>query len=323
MRYKGAGRRALVTSEADVPDDAPLSRPLALVKGAGDLATGVALRLARSGFSVVMTETSLPTAVRRTVAFAEAVYQGRTSVEGVEAVRSLPAEVHAVLASGALPVVVDRDASIRQSLRPVLLVDAIIAKRNLGTQIGDAPVVIALGPGFVAGRDADAVVETMRGHDLGRILLEGSAMGNTGAPGDIGGFTWQRVVRSPAAGSFREVATIGDVVRLGDLLGYVGCEPVRAPLGGVLRGLLHSGLTVTPGFKLGDIDPRGDPSRCLSVSDKARAVAGGVLEAACALLGGVRFEPIPERLEETAVAPREAGRAAQTPPDCISGDDPR
>lgn len=298
-----------------MPDKALPSRPLALVKGAGDLATGVALRLKRAGFSVVMTETALPTAVRRTVAFAEAVYEGHASVEGVEAFKTVPAEVHDALARGVIPVVVDRHAFVRQSLRPLLLVDAIIAKRNLGTHVGDAPVVIALGPGFVAGRDADAVVETMRGHDLGKVLLEGSAISDTGVPGDLGGFTWQRVVRSPAAGPFREVATIGDVVSLGDVLGYVNNEPVTAPLGGVLRGLLHSGLRVTPNFKLGDVDPRGDPSRCFSVSDKARSIAGGVLEAACALLGGVRFEPIPEQVEETADAPRGADIPAKTLPD--------
>jgi xanthine dehydrogenase accessory factor len=281
-----------------MPDDTRLIRPLALVKGAGDLATGVALRLKRSGFLVVMTETQLPTAVRRRVAFAEAVYEGHACVEGVEAVRAAPAEVHDALSRGMIPVVIDRDALVRRSLRPLLLVDAIIAKRNLGTRIGHAPVVVALGPGFVAGQDADAVVETKRGHDLGKVLLEGSAAGDTGAPGDIGGFTWQRVVRSPAAGVFREVASIGDLVGTGEVLGYVGSEPVPAPLGGVLRGLLHSGLTVTPGFKLGDVDPRGDASRCSSVSDKARSIAGGVLEAACALSGGVRFEPTPEQTEE-------------------------
>jgi len=264
--------------------------PRALVKGAGDLATGVALRLKRSGFLVVMTEVARPTAVRRTVAFAEAVYQGRTSVEGAEAVRVTPAELGDALAGDAIPVVVDPAAAVRRTFGPALLVDAIVAKRNLGTRLSDARAVVALGPGFVAGRDAHAVVETMRGHHLGRVLLEGTAASDTGVPGEIGGSTWQRIVRSPAAGTFRGVARIGDLVEAGDVVGYVDGEPVVAPLGGVLRGLLHGGLEVSPDFKLGDVDPRGDPSLCFSVSDKARSIAGGVLEAACLLLGGVGFD---------------------------------
>jgi xanthine dehydrogenase accessory factor len=272
-------------------DDDPASRPRALIKGAGDLATGVALRLHRAGFHVVMTELSRPTAVRRAVAFAEAVYEGATSVEGIEARMVGPAGIDEILARGAVPVVVTHDAThVRTSFRPSLVVDAIVAKCNLGTRMTDAPAVVALGPGFVAGRDVHAVIETRRGHDLGRVLLEGSATENTGVPGDIGGFTWQRVVRSPAAGVFRSSAAIGDSVAAGSVLGYVDDIPVKAPLEGVLRGLLHSGLDVTPSFKLGDVDPRGDPSRCFSVSDKARAIGGGVLEAACILLGGVRFE---------------------------------
>lgn len=272
----------------DVPGAMP---PRVLIKGAGDLATGVALRLKRSGFLIVMTEIALPTAVRRTVAFADAVYEGRAIVEGIEAVNVLPAEASDALAGDAIPVVVDAAAFVRHSLRPSLLVDAILAKRNLGTRMSDAPAVVALGPGFLAGRDAHAVIETMRGHDLGKVLLEGEAMSDTGVPGDIGGFTWQRIVRSPASGTFRGVAQIGATVEAGDVLGYVDSEPVIAPLQGVLRGLLHGGLQVTRDFKVGDIDPRGDPSLCFSVSDKARSIAGGVLEAACVLLGGVRFEP--------------------------------
>ncbi len=267
-------------------------RPRALVKGAGDIATGVALCLHRAGFAVAMTEIDRPTVVRRTVSFAQAVYEGAATVEGTEAVAVGPSGIEAALMQGTIAVVVAEDAEeVLGRVRPVLLVDAIIAKRNLGTHIGDAPAVVALGPGFVAGRDAHAVIETRRGHDLGRILFEGTAEDDTGVPGDIGGYTWQRVVRSPAAGAFRACADIGDVVKADDVVGYVGEEPVRVALDGVLRGLLHTGLTVTEGFKLGDVDPRADPSRCLTVSDKARALGGSVLEAACALLGGVRFEP--------------------------------
>ena len=266
-------------------------RPRAVIKGAGDLATGVALCLYRAGFAIAMTEIAQPTVVRRTVAFAQAVYEGTSTVEGARAVRVSAAGIEGALAQGTIAVVVAKDAAETvKAVRPSLLVDAIIAKRNLGTSIADAPAVIGVGPGFVAGRDAHAVVETRRGHDLGRVLYEGSAHENTGVPGDIGGYTWQRVVRSPAAGAFGTVAEIGDLVVAGDVVGYVGDQPVCAAIDGVLRGLLHSGLAVTEGFKLGDVDPRADVSRCSTVSDKARAVGGGVLTAACELLGGVRFE---------------------------------
>ena len=274
-------------------DSTARPRPRAVVKGAGDLASGVALCLHRAGFAVVMTEIARPTVVRRTVAFAQAVYDGRTTVEGTQAVLVEPAGIAGALTQRAIPVVVAEDAAeVIETVRPVLLVDAIIAKRNLGTRIGAAPAVVAVGPGFVAGHDADAVVETRRGHDLGRVLYEGAAHENTGIPGDIGGYTWQRVLRAPAAGTFGTAVEIGDRVRTGAIVGYVGDEPVCAALDGVVRGLLYPGLEVTEGFKLGDVDPRGDPSRCHTVSDKARAVGGGVLEAACTLLGGVRFEAL-------------------------------
>lgn len=265
-------------------------RPRALIKGAGDLATGVALRLLRSGFSVVMTEIARPTVVRRTVAFAEAVYEGRAVVEGVEGVRVEDARgVEDVLARAAIPVLVDPKASVRGWMEPRLLVDAIVAKRNLGTSINDAPAVVALGPGFVAGRDVHAVIETMRGHGLGRVIIDGEALPNTGGPGELGGVTRDRVIRSPAAGVFRSVREISDHVSVDEIVGYVGNVPVKSRLDGVVRGLLHSGLEVTIGFKLGDVDHGAGREECYLVSDKAMAIAGGVLEAACGLLGGVRF----------------------------------
>jgi xanthine dehydrogenase accessory factor len=266
------------------------TRPRALIKGAGDLATGVALRLHRSGFAVVMTEIERPTVVRRTVAFAQAVYEGSTSVEGIDAVCTSLGSVETVLAQGRVPVVIAPDAAeALDTLAPLLLVDAIVAKRNLGTRIDQAPAVVAIGPGFEAGKDAHAVIESQRGHDLGRVLLEGPAQSDSGVPGEIAGYSWERVVRSPAAGIFRTAADIGDVVEADDVIGYVDDQPVRVSLGGVLRGLLHTGLPVTTGFKLGDVDPRRDSFRCFTASDKARAIGGGVLEAACRLLGGVRF----------------------------------
>jgi xanthine dehydrogenase accessory factor len=266
------------------------SRPVALIKGAGDLASGVALRLHRSGFAVVMTEVESPTVVRRTVAFAEAVYEGSIIVEGVAGVRARgPRDVEAILANGRIPVVIDPAATIRHDIRPAVLVDAIVAKKNLGTRIDDARVVLGLGPGFTAGVDVHAVIETMRGHSLGRALYTGSAIPNTGVPGDIGGSGAERVLRAPCPGLFRSEREIGDRVKIGETVGHVEDLPVRSNLEGILRGLLRSGLRVTEGFKLGDVDARAIPEHCFTVSDKAMAIAGGVLEAACALMGGVRF----------------------------------
>ena len=267
-------------------------RPLALIKGAGDLATGVALRLHRAGFQVAMTEISSPTVVRRTVAFAEAVFEGEATVEGVHgALADDVAGMRRLLAQGGtIPIIVDPETTVLRELRPILLVDAIVAKRNLGTSIGDAPAVVALGPGFVAGRDAHAVIETCRGHTLGRVITEGEALPNTGVPGEIGGRSSERVLRSPGEGTLRSELHIGAQVRANDVVAHVGVAPVRAQIDGVVRGLLRPGVRVTRGMKLGDIDPRAPCDHCDLASDKALAIAGGVLEAACALLGGVRFD---------------------------------
>jgi xanthine dehydrogenase accessory factor len=267
-------------------------RPVALIKGAGDLATGVGLRLRRSGFAVVMTELARPTVVRRAVAFAEAVYEGRTTVEGVEALRvHSAAEIWPALERGVIPVIVDPEAAVRSELLPDLFVDAVVAKRNTGTRIDDAPAVVALGPGFSAGCDADAVIETKRGHTLGRVIWEGEALADTGVPGTVAGYGKERVLRAPAAGVFRSLRQIGDRVGRDEVVGEVGAVPVCSQLDGVLHGLLRSGLEVTAGFKVGDVDPRGSQEQCFMVSDKALAIAGGVLEAACCLLGGVLFGP--------------------------------
>jgi xanthine dehydrogenase accessory factor len=269
-----------------------VGRPVALIKGAGDLATGVALRLASSGFAVAMTELAAPTVVRRAVAFAEAVYVGRTEVEGVEALKVEDAgEIRPLLERGVIPVIVDPEAAARRELRPDLFVDAVVAKRNTGTRIDHAPAVVALGPGFCAGRDVHAVIETKRGHNLGRVIWDGRAVADTGVPGAIGGYGKERLLRSPVDGVFHAVHGIGDRVDRNEVVGTVGGVPVRSQLDGVLHGLLRSGLEVTAGFKLGDVDPRGNREQCFTVSDKALAIAGGVLEAACRLLGGVRFGP--------------------------------
>lgn len=252
---------------------------LVLVKGAGDLATGTAVRLHRAGFSVVMTDISQPTAVRRTVAFSQCMYDGQAAVEGITARKAADrAQAEAVLAAGEIPVLADPQARILGELPFTAVVDAILAKRNLGTAITDAPIVLALGPGFVAGVDCHGVIETKRGHDLGRLILEGPAIPNTGVPGDVGGYTAERIIRAPADGPFEPVARIGQQVSLGDVVALVNGVPVTAQLTGIVRGMLPAGIPVTAGMKAGDIDPRCEVRHCFTVSDKARAIGGGVLE---------------------------------------------
>lgn len=253
---------------------------LVLVRGAGDLATGTIIRLHNAGYSVVAAEIGKPTVIRRTVSFAEAVYEGEMTVEGVKAVYvSDMGGILRAIDRGEVPVITDPSLSILGKLRPAVLVDAIIAKRNLGTRRGMAPFVIALGPGFSAGVDADAVIETKRGHTLGSIIYSGSAMENTGIPGEIAGVAAERVIHSPSSGEFRTVHSIGDIVQKGDVIAYVGESEVKATIDGRLRGLLRTGLEVPEGFKIADIDPRGEDADHTTVSDKARAIAGGVLEA--------------------------------------------
>lgn len=247
-----------------------------LVKGAGELASGIAWRLFRSGFPVVMTEVPQPLAVRRTVSFCSAVYAGKWTVEGVTA-RLVSSVGEAT--PDEIPLLIDPSAACLSVLKPAVVVDAIMAKRNLGTTVADAPVVIGVGPGFTAGVDCHAVVETQRGHTLGRVYYQGAALPNTGVPAERGGHGEGRIVRAPAAGIFIGLAEIGATVAAGDLLGEVGSAPVRAAIAGVLRGLVHDGTPVTPGLKIGDVDSTGGRERCDTISDKALAVAGGVLEA--------------------------------------------
>lgn len=250
-----------------------------LIKGAGDLASGIALRLHRSGFAVVMTETAVPTTVRRTVAFSPAVYEGTCRVEDVEGVFCVTLkEAEQAVAANRIAVLVDETAAIRKTWKPDVLVDAILAKRNLGTRIDDAPTVIGVGPGFTAGVDCHCVVETKRGHYLGRCIWEGSAIPNTGVPGMIGGYAMERLIKATGDGIFCGRVSIGDQVRKGDLVGYAGSVPVYALIDGVVRGLLQDGVLVTAGMKSGDIDPRCEVSHCYTVSDKASSIGGGVLE---------------------------------------------
>jgi xanthine dehydrogenase accessory factor len=253
---------------------------LVIIKGAGDLASGIALRLRHAGFDIIMTEIPRPTAVRRTVSFSRAVYDGAARVEDVTALLVKDEDgMRRALAEKKIALFVVPGAEIVGKFRPGVLVDAVMAKKNLGTKITDAPAVIGVGPGFCAGFDCHAVIETRRGHTLGRVLTEGSALPNTGVPGDIGGYTIERLLRSPADGVFDARSQIGARVSKGDIVAVVGSVPLRAGIDGILRGLLPSGIIVRRGMKAGDIDPRYEAAHCFTVSDKALAVAGGVLEA--------------------------------------------
>jgi xanthine dehydrogenase accessory factor len=259
------------------------------VKGAGDLATGVMHRLTRTGFLVMASELAQPTVLRRTVAFAEAVTQGRITVEGITACRvSSRDEVMQAFERGEVPIVVDPDGAFTKSMRPAVLVEATLSKRNSGISIHDAPIVIALGPGYEAGKDAHAVIETNRGHNLGRVYLQGCAEPNTGVPGMIGGYAAERLLRAPCAGLLYGLRQIGDSVQAGDTVALVKegatSSPVIAAIPGILRGLVRDELPVSAGMKVGDIDPRAARDHCFTISDKSRAIGGGVLEAVMYLL---------------------------------------
>ena len=263
-----------------------------LVRGAGDLATGTILRLHNCGFRVLAVECARPSAIRRRAAFCEAVFDGAATVEGVTArLIDRIEQADTVWNAGEIPLIVDETASCAAACAPAVLVDAILAKRNLGTTRDMAPITIGLGPGFTAGGDVDAVVETMRGHRLGRVIYEGAALPNTGVPGPIAGFAAERVIHAPASGAMTfvrspEPVDIGSIVQKGQTIGFVGGVPVTATLDGVLRGLIREGYPVTEGLKIADIDPRAqEVQNCTTVSDKARAIAGGVFEAMLHLAG--------------------------------------
>lgn len=261
---------------------------LVIIRGAGDLATGIALRLKRAHISVIMTDIPAPTAIRRTVAFSQAIVLGETKVEDVTARRAeTPKAAMALLREDVVPVLADPEGTCIPVLKPDAVVDAILAKRNLGTTRDMAPVVVGVGPGFTAGADCHAAVETMRGHTLGRVIYQGSPLENTAVPGLIGGYAGERVLRAPADGVFEGVRRIGDVVEAGDVVAYVAGKPMACTIAGVLRGLLADGVPVHRGMKCGDVDPRCRPEYCVTASDKALAVGGGVLEAILSLSGGV------------------------------------
>lgn len=256
-------------------------RKTVVVRGGGDLATGTISKLHRCGYKVLILETATPSAIRRNVAFSEAMYDRETKVEGIicKKINHLE-EAEKVWEKDGIPILEDSKGTVIEKLRPFVVVDAILAKRNLGTSKKMAPVTIALGPGFTAGVDVDAVIETKRGHDLGRIYYQGSAAPNTGIPGIIAGYGKERVIHSPADGILCQIKGIGCCVKKGEEIAKVGTEPVLASLDGILRGMIREGYQVKKGMKIADIDPRMDQQKnCDTISDKARCIAGGVLEA--------------------------------------------
>lgn len=256
------------------------SGPAVLLRGGGDLATGVGARLHRSGFNIVVLEVAKPLAVRRLVAFAEAVYRGWTEVEGLEARLVEGVEgIGELYEAGKIPVLVDPEAKIQRQMDFSAIVDARMRKKPSGGSAASSPFLVGLGPGFEAGRDCHAVVETNRGHHMGRVIWEGSAEPDTGVPEPVQGYSVDRVLRAPVSGELRDGLELGMVVGEGQVIARIGEDPLRAPFSGALRGLLHDGLWVETGMKVGDLDPRAEPSYCFQISDKALAVGGGVLEA--------------------------------------------
>lgn len=275
---------------------------LIICRGGGDLATGIVHRLFRAGFPVLVLETDSPAAIRRQVSFSEAVYDGTATVEGVTAERIASADrasVNHVLEEGRVPLLVDPEGSSIPLLKPDIVVDAIIAKKNLGTAKEMAPLVIGVGPGFTAGEDVDLVVESMRGHNLARIFTTGSALPNTGIPGNIGGFTKERVLHAETDGYMKNIRQIGDIVEKGEEIARIyekmtedgtfsgSYVSVEASISGIIRGLIREGYHFQKGFKIADIDPReSELANCFTISDKARSIGGSVLEAVCGYVNG-------------------------------------
>ena len=254
---------------------------IVFIKGAGDLATGIAYRLKVCGFNVVMSEIEKPTTVRRTVAFSQAVFDKTTEVEGMKGVLVDSVDkINEELTKGNIPVVIDPKGEFIEKLKPQVVVDAIIGKKNCaGTKISDAPIVIAVGPGFEAGADCHCVVESQRGHYLGRTIYKGCAIPNTGVPGNIGGYTVERIIRACDDGIIEPLVSIGDYVEEGQELASVNGNYIYASISGIVRGMLEKGIRVNKGMKSGDIDPRCERHHCFTISDKARSIGGGVLEA--------------------------------------------
>lgn len=267
---------------------------IVVCRGGGDLATGIIHRLAKAGLQVVCLESEQPSSIRRQVCFSEAVYDGKTSVDGMKAVRVKNMEdILSAWQKREVPVLIDPKGEWIEELKPVAVVDAIIAKKNLGTYKDMAPLTIGVGPGFTAGSDVDVVIESMRGHNLGRVITKGAAIANTGIPGKVGGYDKERVIHASGAGYMKNISKIGDLVEKGQIIAEIYEDlsmtgegvPVKATLNGILRGLIRTGYHVSKGFKIADIDPRKEElENCFTISDKARCIAGSVLEVICGKL---------------------------------------
>lgn len=256
-------------------------KEMVIVRGGGDIASGVIQKLYRCGFKVLVLEIENPTCIRRAVSFSEALFEDEIEVEGIKSVRVRNLEeIEDAWKNNKVPVIIDPKGSYINLLKPKAVVDGILAKKNLGTYINMAPITIALGPGFEAGKDVDVVIETNRGHNLGRLIFKGEAQADTGAPGNIGGYTKERVIYSPCDGVINNIREIGDIVKKEEPLAYVGDYIVRATIDGVLRGIIRNNSKVHKGLKIADIDPRLEERKnCFTISDKARTIGGGVLEA--------------------------------------------
>ncbi len=257
-----------------------LSKLVALIKGGGEAASAVAHRLACSGLRVCLTETPFPQAVHRGTTFCEAIYDGEKEVEGVVAkLITLPEQAFELWAQNKIPIIVDPESLIKDFLHPSVLIDAIMSKRNLGTKISDAPLVIGIGLGLRAGRDVHIVIETNYSENLGKAILQGEAESDTGIPMDIGGFTFERVVHAPMDGRLLTLKRLGDSTCAGEIIAFVAGHSVKAEIDGILRGLLRDGIEVKKGTKLGEIDPQGTKEVCYTIRPKMRAIADGVLKA--------------------------------------------
>ncbi|WP_027632722.1 selenium-dependent molybdenum cofactor biosynthesis protein YqeB [Clostridium hydrogeniformans] len=256
-------------------------RDIIVIRGGGDIASGTIHKLYRSGFKILVLDIEKPSAIRRAVSFCEAIYDGESVVEGVKAVKVRTFnEIKEAWQNGFIPIAIDEKGSLIEELKPKVVVDAILAKRNMGTNKSMAPITIGLGPGFEAGKDVDAVIETMRGHDLGRIILEGKPMENTGMPGEIKGYSKERVIYSGKTGIINTLSKIGDKVEKGQVIATIGDHKVLSSIDGILRGIIKDQYKVTEKFKIADVDPRySELKNCFTISDKARCIAGSVLEA--------------------------------------------
>lgn len=252
-----------------------------IIRGGGDLATGVAEVLYQSGFKILILDIEKPSSIRRSVCFSEAIYDGVVKVENIICKKvENENEIEKCWSEKIIPIMVDEKGEIIKKIKPDVVVDSIIAKKNLGTTKEMAPITVALGDGFEAGKDVDIVIETMRGHNLGRIITSGRAMKNTGIPGEIKGVSKDRVIYSKTNGRFSSVKKIGDTVQKDEIIGYVGDVEIRGKISGVLRGIIREGYEVTENMKIGDIDPRiEEKNNCFTISDKARSLGGAVLRA--------------------------------------------